>query len=73
MATKLAAQSLLREVNARIREISDRFGIEDGLCCFLCECGGEGCRGRVEVPASVYEEARRQARFLLAQGHVLGG
>ena len=73
MAAKLTRQLLLREVNTRIREISDRFGTEDGLYCFLCDCGTEGCRERVEVPASFYDEARRRARFFLAQGHVLCG
>ena len=73
MAAKLTGKFLIREVNARIREISDRFGTGDGLYCLLCECGSEGCRERVEVPASFYEEARQRARFFLAQGHVLGG
>jgi len=73
MAAKLTGKFLLREVNARIRGMSDRFGLENGLYSLLCECGSEDCRERVEVPASVYEEARRRARFFLAQGHVLGG
>jgi hypothetical protein len=73
MALRLDATLLLRDVNARIREISDRFGTDDGCYRLLCECGGDGCHERVEVPASFYEEARRQAQFFLAQGHVLGG
>jgi hypothetical protein len=67
------ALSLLRDVNARIREISDRFGTDNGCYRLLCECGREGCHGRVEVPVAAFDEARRRAQAFLAQGHVLGG
>jgi hypothetical protein len=41
-------QLLHREVNRRIREISDSFGRE-GSVQFLCECGREDCRATVEL------------------------
>ena len=67
MPAKLERPPLLR---ARLRR---RLATPDGLSRFLCEWGAYGCRERVEVPASFYDEARRMARFFLAQGHVLGG
>jgi hypothetical protein len=73
MPPPLNAPALLRDVNARIREISDRFGTDNGSYRLLCECGRDGCRERVEIPVAAYEEARERARAFLAQGHVLGG
>ena len=68
MAAEPKQQLLLRAVNARIREISDRFGTEDGYR-LLCECGREDCDERVEVAAAFYDDARRRTEFLLAPGH----
>ena len=73
MAAKLKRQLLLRDVNARIREISDRFGTVDGHYHLLCECGREECNGRIEVPAVLYDEARRNSRFFFAPGHAVRG
>jgi hypothetical protein len=41
-------QLLFREVNRRIREVSDSFG-PDGSVQFLCECGREDCLATVEL------------------------
>jgi hypothetical protein len=60
---------LLREVNGRIREISDRFGTPEGTYRLICECGREDCEERVEVPVSAYEEARRSEGFFVASSH----
>src|SRR5207253_1164302 len=73
MAAKLTGKFLLREVNARIREISDRFGTIAGHDHRLCECGREDCDGRVEVPVVLYDEARRNSRFFFAPGHAVRG
>ncbi len=67
--SRLVHQALIREVNARIRELSDRFGTDDGSYILLCECGGKHCRERIEVPASLYEDARASGGFLLSPGH----
>jgi hypothetical protein len=65
--TSLVRQLVIREVNARIRELSDRFGAGDGTYILLCECGRDDCTERVEVPAPLYREKQG---FLLAPGHV---
>jgi hypothetical protein len=69
IAPELKRRMLLREVNGRIREISDRFGTPEGTYRLICECGREDCEERVEVPVSAYEEARRSDGFLVAPGH----
>jgi hypothetical protein len=63
---------LLREVNERIREISNAFGFKNGSFELICECAREECLQRIEVPAPVYERARKEpGRFLVAPGHEL--
>ena len=68
---ELSRRTLFREVNARIREITARFGTTAATYVVLCECGEDGCMKRVEVPAAVYEEVvdRGRERFLVAPGH----
>jgi hypothetical protein len=62
-------QRLLRDVNARIREISDRFGTPEGHYRLLCECGRDDCDERVEVEVALYAEIRRTSGYLLAPSH----
>jgi hypothetical protein len=60
---------LLREVNDRIREVG-REGTEStkGLE-FVCECGGAGCIGMVEISTDDYDAIRLGTGFVLAPGH----
>jgi hypothetical protein len=73
VAAELKRQLLLRDVNARIREISDRFGTADGCYRLLCECGREDCDERVDVASALYDDARRRTGFLLAHVHAVSG
>src|SRR5207253_61598 len=73
VAARPRRQLVLRAVNARIREISDRFGTADGTYRLLCECGREDCDERVEVEVALYDEARRSRDFFLAPGHAVPG
>jgi hypothetical protein len=57
-------QLLFREVNRRIREVSDSFG-PDGSVQFLCECGGEDCLTTVELTEADLDG------LLSEDGHVL--
>lgn len=59
----------MREVNARIREVSDRFGTPDGSYRLLCECGEVGCAERLDVPAAGYDELRLSNEFLVCDAH----
>jgi len=69
IAAELNGKALLREVNTRIREMSDRFGTTDGSYRLLCECGREDCEERLEVPVAEYDDLRRRSGFLLAPAH----
>jgi hypothetical protein len=69
----LNRKALLREVNTRIREISDGFGAPDGSYRLLCECGDEDCAERLDVPIGQYDELRRTGGFLFAAGHEPAG
>lgn len=60
-----ALPNLMREVNDRTFSSLRGFGAEKGD--FACECGGEGCRERVEL--LVIEYAARDDQPLLAPAH----
>ena len=65
-------EALFREVNERIRELSDSFGGSDETYDLLCECSDAGCTERVLVTRREYEEVRSDpARFVVAKGHVI--
>src|ERR687884_1857426 len=67
-------ESLFREVNDRIEELStdaEAQGIAPGgLVEFHCECGREGCTERVRLTVAEYERVRADNdRFAVAPGH----
>src|ERR671930_2767916 len=68
-------ESLLREVNDRIEELSENVeaqGIapEGGLVEFHCECGRDGCTERVRMTVAEYDHVRSDNdRFAIAPGH----
>lgn len=60
---------VVREVNAAIVELEERFG-RNGHLSVLCECGAPGCLQRLEVGTAFYEEVRADMqRFIVAPGH----
>ena len=65
-------EALFRDVNERIREISDSFGGDEETFDFLCECSDPACTQRVVLTRAEYEDVRSDAtRFVVAKGHVL--
>jgi hypothetical protein len=65
-------EALFREVNERIREISDSFGQKDATYDFLCECSDPMCSERVVLTRAEYEHVRADStRFVVAKGHAL--
>jgi len=63
---------LFREVNERIREISDTFGQNDATYDFLCECSDPGCTKKVVLTRAEYEDVRSDpTRFVVAKGHAM--
>jgi hypothetical protein len=68
-------EGLLRDVNDRIEEVTERFGSgearpEDEEADFLCECGTEDCIESVRMGVREYGELRReQNHFVVFPGH----
>jgi hypothetical protein len=67
-----ANEVLFREVNERIEDLNETFGIRPPAMTIVCECGDPQCLERIEVPIERYEGVRADpARFLVAPGHVV--
>jgi hypothetical protein len=65
-------EALFRDVNERIREISDTFGDKGATYDFLCECSDPSCSERVVLTRAEYESVRSEStRFVVAKGHAL--
>jgi len=69
IAVELKRSVLIREVNARIREVSDRFGTPEGSYRLICECGRDDCEERFEVRVADYEDLRLRNEFLVCEAH----
>jgi hypothetical protein len=50
-------QSLFRDVNERIKDLAESFGITDEIE-IICECGQAGCSERFALPVAEYERLR---------------
>ena len=60
---------LYREVNKRIREVSETFGA-DGRPRFLCECGTTDCTATFELTLAQFDGLLSDsARVLLSASH----
>jgi hypothetical protein len=63
-------EAAFRQVNERIREVSESFDRDPESMSILCECGDLACNAHVVVPRSEYERVRSEPRrFLLIPGH----
>jgi hypothetical protein len=64
-------EALFREVNARIRELSERWDLgEPDLIAFVCECSRAGCSEPVELTLVEYEQVRAaDTHFFVLPGH----
>jgi hypothetical protein len=62
-------QSFFREVNERMRGLSESVEQVGGGADFLCECAGENCTDPVQITLDDYEEMRRvPTHFAVAAG-----
>jgi hypothetical protein len=60
---------LFREVNERVREISEAIGFGQSLE-ILCECGRDDCTEQLSIGVAEYEAARSSpTRFIVKPGH----
>ena len=64
-------QSLYREVNERVKSISEGFNSILPVSDWFCECADTACDERIELTPAKYEEVRAIGiRFVVAPGHV---
>ena len=60
---------LYRDVNERVRELNEQFGVDDQIE-FVCECARLECTERLAMSMAEYEQIRANgARFVVAAGH----
>lgn len=62
-------ESAFRDVNERIADSAQQFGLQQAA--LVCECADAGCGHTIEAPLEAYEDVRADgARFLVAPQHV---
>jgi hypothetical protein len=64
-------ENLFREVNQRIEELGERFGVhETGSFRIVCECGYASCAEPIDLPLVEYRAVRESpVRFFAVRGH----
>ena len=63
----------VREVNASILSLGERFGLDEELLELVCECGDACCHEHLAVPAADYERMLRHGGCLVVvPGHEHG-
>jgi hypothetical protein len=61
---------LYREVNERVRELSEQFGLQQEEVGFVCECAQLECSARITLTLPEYEQLRAHPRrFAVVDGH----
>jgi hypothetical protein len=66
-------EALFREVNERIKEVSESLRSVSGASGveFVCECSRAACHAAIELELADYERIRtHQDRFIVAVGHL---
>jgi hypothetical protein len=65
-------EALFREINERVRDITEGLGEPLEEAQFVCECGDELCKERIRLTLRDYERVRsRSDTFLVVPGHEL--
>ncbi len=66
----LVQRRLLREVNERIFEVAQGWGLDDVPTSFHCECGCAGCAELVPLTETEYAQVRASKHvFIVAPEH----
>jgi hypothetical protein len=61
---------LYREVNERVRDLSDEFGLQTEQVDFVCECARLDCAERLPMTLADYQQVRSDgAQFAVKPGH----
>lgn len=72
---RLARNHLLfREINERVRGLSESFDLVSDRQAFICECGDTRCTEQISMTLREYEHVRsKPGRFLVVKGHERSG
>jgi hypothetical protein len=63
-------ERLFRDLNERIREVSESLLAEGEPVEFICECAREGCLDRVKLTPAEFAEVREdETWFFVVPGH----
>jgi hypothetical protein len=63
-------EAVFREVNERINDLAEHFGLEDQPLDLVCECGDPNCVERISMGRTEYEELRSDpTQFAVYPGH----
>jgi hypothetical protein len=63
-------ETLFRQVNERLKEVSALLGTADSGPEFVCECPDETCTDRIRLSVGEYEQLRANPRhFVIMTGH----
>ena len=63
-------EAVFRQVNERIEELADTFGLTNEKLDLICECGSATCSDRIEMDHREYEALRSDsATFAVVRGH----
>ena len=63
-------EALFRQVNERLKDVSELLGTADSGPEFVCECADEGCTERIRLSLGQYEQLRANPRcFVVVPGH----
>ena len=63
-------EAVFREVNERIEDLAQAFGLGGQLLELVCECGNGSCTQQISMSAPEYESMRKEATlFAVYPGH----
>jgi hypothetical protein len=66
-------ETLFRQVNERLREISEGFSLATESADFVCECGSGSCAEPIRMTLAEYEAIRAEPElFFVVPGHEIG-
>jgi hypothetical protein len=66
-------EAVFREVNERINDLAEHFGLEDQPLDLVCECGDPTCVERITMSRADYEQLRSDpTQFAVYPGHTKG-
>jgi hypothetical protein len=66
-------EALFRQVNERLKDVSELLGTADSGPEFVCECSDEGCTRRIRLSLAEYEWLRANPRrFVVLPRHEQG-